>query len=69
VIKKVEKNNFIFTPSKKDGEKRNNGSYILAVNSIIWNPNNRIQCKKLKNIDKRQLGKKRSNNRISLLSM
>jgi len=56
--KKVEENNFIFTPTKKDGEERNNGSYILSVNSMIWNANNRIECKKLKNVDKKKLGKK-----------
>ena len=56
--KKVEENEFIFTPSKKDGIERNNGSYILSVNSMVWNPNNRIECKKLKNVDKKQLGKK-----------
>ena len=25
---------------------------------MVWNPNNRIECKKLKNVDKKQLGKK-----------
>ena len=55
--KKVEENNFKFAPSKKvNDEQRNNGSYILSVNSMIWNSNNNLECKKLKSIDPLYLG-------------
>lgn len=54
--KKVEENKFKFAPSKYVEEARNNGSYILSVNSMIWNSNNSLECKKLK-VDPKSLGK------------
>ena len=54
--KKVEDNKFKFAPSKYVEEARNNGSYILSVNSMIWNSNNSSECKKLK-VDPKSLGK------------
>ena len=37
----VEENNYSFTPKKEQGDSRNNGCYILSVNSMLWNANNR----------------------------
>ena len=54
--KKVEENNFQFVPSKRLYEERNNGSYILNINCKIWNTNNHSECKKLKNLENKNLG-------------
>ena len=54
--KKVEENDFKFAPNNKDIKDRNNGSYILSVNAMIWNSNNSQECKKLRNFDSQKWG-------------
>ena len=58
----VEENNYyVFTPAKNEkGEIKSNGSYILSINSMQWNANYKQECKKLKNVDKKLLGKEGS---------
>ena len=55
---KVKENNYEFAPKKTDKNRRNNGTYILSVNSMVWNANNNSECRKIKLPPPIILGKK-----------